>query len=59
MNNDLIKDYIDTNPIKVVKNLDLVALKLEYDKIVQCQKGRRQNQKNWLGPICLRNLPMT
>lgn len=38
MNNDLIKDYIDTNPIKVVKNLDLVALKLEYDKIVQCQK---------------------
>ena len=35
MNNDLIKDYIDTNPIKVVKNLDLVELKLEYDKIVQ------------------------
>lgn len=38
MNNNLIKDYIDANPIKVVKNLDLDAMKLEYDKIVQCQK---------------------
>lgn len=38
MNNNLIKNYIDQNPIKVVKNLDLVSMKLEYDKIVQCQK---------------------
>lgn len=38
MNNELIKNYIDNNPIKVVKTLDLSALKLEYDKIVQCQK---------------------
>lgn len=38
MNNALIKDYIDSNPLKVVKKLDLGAMKLEYDKIVQCQK---------------------
>ena len=58
MNNALIKDYIDSNPLKVVKKLDLGAMKLEYDKIVQCQKEQRQNLKNWLEPICLRSSQM-
>lgn len=38
MNNTLIKQYIDSHPIKVVPKLDLAAEKLEYDRIVQCQK---------------------
>ena len=38
MNNSLIKQYIDDQPVKVVTKLDLSAGKLAYDKIVQCQK---------------------
>ena len=38
MNKNLIKDYIDTNPVKVVSKLDLDKEKLEYDKINQLQK---------------------
>lgn len=38
MNNSLIKQYIDDQPIKVVTKLDLDTGKLVYDKIVQCQK---------------------
>ena len=38
MNKELVKKYIDSQPIKVVSKLDLVREKLEYDKIVQCQK---------------------
>ena len=38
MNKELVKKYIDTQPIKVVAKLDLDKEKLEYDKIVQCQK---------------------
>ena len=38
MNNSLIKDYIDTNPVKVVSKLDFDKEKLEYDKINQLQK---------------------
>lgn len=38
MNNSLIKQYIDDQPIKVVTKLDLSTGKLAYDKIVQCQK---------------------
>ena len=38
MQKELIKSYIDAQPIKVVTNLDLDNEKLEYDKIVQCQK---------------------
>ena len=38
MNNLLIKQYIDDQPVKVVTKLDLSTGKLAYDKIVQCQK---------------------
>ena len=38
MNKALIKEYIDKQPIKIVSKLDLGREKLEYDKIVQCQK---------------------
>ncbi len=38
MNNSLIKQYIDAQPVKVVTKLDLDTGKLAYDKIVQCQK---------------------
>lgn len=38
MNKDLIKSYIDNQPIKVVSKLDLDKEKLEYDKINQLQK---------------------
>ena len=38
MNKSLIKDYIDTNPVKVVSKLDLDKEKLEYDKINLLQK---------------------
>ena len=38
MNNALIKQYIDNQPVKVVTKLDLDTGKLAYDKIVQCQK---------------------
>lgn len=38
MNKELVKAYIDTQLIKVVTKLDLDKEKLEYDKIVQCQK---------------------
>ena len=38
MNNILIKQYIDDQPVKVVTKLDLDTGKLAYDKIVQCQK---------------------
>lgn len=38
MNKALIKEYIDKQPIKIVTKLDLGREKLEYDKIVQCQK---------------------
>lgn len=38
MNKELVKAYIDAQPIKVVKSLDLDREKLEYDKIVQCQR---------------------
>lgn len=38
MNKELVKSYIDGQPIKVVTKLDLDKEKLEYDKIVQCQK---------------------
>ncbi len=36
--NELVKAYIDSQPIKVVTKLDLEKEKLEYDKINQCQK---------------------
>lgn len=38
MNRNLIRDYIGSMPVKVVASLDLDQEKLEYDKIVQCQK---------------------
>ena len=38
MNKDLVKLYIDEQPTKIVTKLDLENEKLEYDKIVQCQK---------------------
>lgn len=38
MNNALVKQYIDDQPVKVVTKLDLDTGKLAYDKIVQCQK---------------------
>ena len=38
MNKELVKEFIDSQPIKVVTKLDLAQEKLEYDKIVQCQK---------------------
>lgn len=38
MNNSLVKQYIDDQPVKVVTKLDLSAGKLAYDKIIQCQK---------------------
>ncbi len=38
MNNSLIKQYIDDQPVKVVTKLDLSTGKLAYDIIVQCQK---------------------
>lgn len=38
MNNSLIKQYIDAQPVKVVTKLDLSTGKLAYDKIIQCQK---------------------
>lgn len=38
MNKELIKAYIDSQPKKVVTTLDLEREKIEYDKIVQCQK---------------------
>ena len=38
MNKELVKEFIDSQPIKVVTKLDLDREKLEYDKIVQCQK---------------------
>jgi len=38
MNKELVKSYIDGQPIKVVTKLDLDREKLEYDRIVQCQK---------------------
>lgn len=38
MNNALVKQYIDGQPVKVVTKLDLDTGKLAYDKIVQCQK---------------------
>ena len=38
MNNKLIKQYIDEQPVKVVTKLDFTTGKLAYDKIVQCQK---------------------
>ena len=34
----LIKEYIDNQPIKIVSKLDLDKEKLEYDKINQLQK---------------------
>ena len=36
MNKELVKAYIDAQPIKVVTKLDLDKEKLEYDKIIQC-----------------------
>lgn len=38
MNRELIKKYIDEQPVKVVTKLDFSTGKLAYDKIVQCQK---------------------
>lgn len=38
MNRELIKQYIDDQPVKVVAKLDLDTGKLAYDKIIQCQK---------------------
>ena len=38
MNKDLVKNYIDAQPIKIVTKLDLSEETMEYDKIVQCQK---------------------
>lgn len=38
MNKELVKAYIDSQPVKVVTKLDLEKEKLEYDKINQCQK---------------------
>ena len=38
MNKELVKAYIDAQQIKVVTKLDLEKEKLEYDKIIQCQK---------------------
>ncbi|MBQ7353496.1 MAG: N-6 DNA methylase [Clostridia bacterium] len=38
MNSVLVEQYINSQPIKVVTKFDLTTKKLEYDKIVQCQK---------------------
>ena len=38
MNKGLVKEYIDKQPIKIVTKLNIEREKLEYDKIVQCQK---------------------
>ena len=38
MNKKLIKEYINSQPTKVVSKLDLEHEKIQYDKIVQCQK---------------------
>ena len=38
MNKELVKQYIEAQPNKVVSKLDLEREKLEYDKIVQCQR---------------------
>ena len=38
MNKELVKEYIDKQPIKIVTKLNIEREKLEYDKIVQCQK---------------------
>ena len=38
MDKQLIKEYIDNQPIKIVSKLDLDKEKLEYDKINQLQK---------------------
>ena len=38
MNKELVKEFVDSQPIKVVTKLDLDKEKLEYDRIVQCQK---------------------
>ena len=38
MNFVLVEQYINSQPIKVVPKFDLTTKKLEYDKIVQCQK---------------------
>ena len=38
MNRELIKNYIDEQPVKIVTKLDFSTGKLAYDKIVQCQK---------------------
>lgn len=38
MNHTLLQKYIDDHPLKIVTKLDFSTNKLEYDKIVQCQK---------------------
>ena len=38
MDKQLIKEYIDNQPIKIVSKFDLDKEKLEYDKINQLQK---------------------
>lgn len=38
MNKELVKEYIDKQPVKIVTKLNIEREKLEYDKIVQCQK---------------------
>ena len=40
MDKQLIKEYIDNQPIKIVSKLDLDKEKLEYDKINQLQSNR-------------------
>ena len=52
MNNSLIKQYIDDQPVKVVTKLDLDTGKLVYDKIVQCQNVLMPNRKNCAVHIC-------
>lgn len=43
MNKEMLKSYIDEKPIKIVSSLDLKNDKLEYDKIIQCQKRTEAN----------------
>ena len=52
MNKELIKNYIDRMPNKVVTRLDLKEEKLRYDKIIQCQE-RTEAKPEELCRACL------
>ena len=41
MNRDLVKKYIEIQPKKVVKNFDLGACKIEYERLKKLMEMRR------------------